>query len=235
MSRLTPLDLAFLAIEDQQMPLHMAACLVFEPPARQKSSFVPKLIEAFRATEPGIPFNRKLKWLEGGVARWESIQPDMHYHVRHMALPPPGSMEQLDDLLAILNAPLLDRAFPLWQCFVIEGLENRRFALFFKLHHALIDGMGALKTLRNSMADTPGDKEIRPIWHPTSHTPRRKSTGVSQTQLQNFTERFNSLRSGGLGLASGLMNLGAQMVGQKPRSISLPFRAPRTPFNVSIA
>jgi len=152
MSKLAAIDLVFLLLENQNRPVHMSSCLIFEPPARQKNTFVPKLVEAFRATEVARPFNQKVKWLEGGVARWEPAQPDMNYHVRHVAIPAPGTMAQLDDTLALLNAPLLDRAYPLWQCFVIEGLENGRFAIYFKLHHAMIDGEGGIKLMNHALS-----------------------------------------------------------------------------------
>ena len=92
MSRLSAMDLAFLLLENQNQPTHMASCLVFEPPARQKANYVARLLEVFRSTEVGKPFNRKLNWLEDGVASWETVEPDLNYHVRHMALPQPLSL-----------------------------------------------------------------------------------------------------------------------------------------------
>ena len=130
MSRLAAIDLVFLLLENQISPMHMSSCLVLDPPAGQEKTFVSRLLKAFRAAEPGKPFNQKLKWLQGGVARWEPVQPDPLYHVRHVAIPAPGTRAQLDDTLALLNAPLLDRAYPLWQCFVIEVLENGQCAVF---------------------------------------------------------------------------------------------------------
>jgi WS/DGAT/MGAT family acyltransferase len=235
MSRLSAMDLAFLLMENQNLPTHMASCLIFEPPARLKANYVARLLEVFRSTEVGKPFNRKLNWLEDGVASWETVEPDLNYHVRHMALPQPGTAEQLDDLLAILNAPVLDRAYPLWQCFVIEGLEGGRVGLFLKLHHAIIDGGGAIKAFRSAMSDDPKDREIRPIWRPVENPPRRKSVRVSRSRLEKFKSQLSQLPSGVAGVASGLMGAGAQTFGLKPRDLTLPYRAPETPFNVSTA
>jgi WS/DGAT/MGAT family acyltransferase len=235
MSRLSAMDLAFLLMENQNIPTHMASCLVFEPSTRLKSNYVAKLLEVFRSAEVGKPFNRKLNWLEDGVASWETVDPDLNYHVRHMALPQPGTAEQLDDLLAVLNAPLLDRAYPLWQCFVIEGLEGGRVGLFLKLHHAIIDGGGAIKAFRSAMSDDPKDREIRPIWRPVDDPPKRKSGRVSRSRLEKFKSQLGQLPSGVAGITSGLMGVGAQTLGLKPSNITLPFRAPDTPFNVSTA
>ena len=233
MSRLSAMDLSFLLMESQNLPAHMASCLIFEPPARLKANYVARLLEVFRSSEVGKPFNQKLNWLEDGVASWETVEPDLNYHVRHMALPQPGTAEQLDDLLAILNAPVLDRAYPLWQCFVIEGLEGGRVGLFLKLHHAIIDGGGAIKAFRSAMSDDPKDREIRPIWRPVDDPPKRKSGRVSRSRLEKFKSQLSQLPSGMAGLTSGLMGAGAQTLGLKPSKITLPYRAPDTPFNVS--
>ena len=175
------------------------------------------MVEAFRATEVAKPFNQKVKWLEGGVARWESAQPDMNYHVRHVAIPGPGTMAQLDDTLALLNAPLLDRAYPLWQCFVIEGLENGRFAIYFKLHHAMIDGEGGIKLMRHALSDKLcKDKQIRAIWEPLGEPARKKPVRVSQSQLKRIISRANSLPSGMADITSGFLDLGAQALKLKP-------------------
>jgi len=235
MSQLGAIDLVFLLLENQTRPMHMSSCLIFEPPARQKNTFVTKVIEAFRSAEAARPFNQKVKWLEGGVAHWESAQPDMHYHVRQVAIPGPGTMAQLDDTLALLNAPLLDRAYPLWQCFVIEGLEHGRFALFLKLHHSMIDGEGAVKLLHAALSDDPRSKRFRTIWEPLRKPPKKTQAKVSQSQLRGLASRVNALPSGLRDITSGLLDLGAQALNLKPQQSSLPFQAPDTPFNVPLS
>jgi WS/DGAT/MGAT family acyltransferase len=231
MSQLTTIDLAFLLLENQIRPMHMSSCLILEPPAGEEKTFVSRLLETFRTAETGKPFNQKLKWLEGGLARWEQAQPDPAYHVRHVAIPGPGTRAQLDDTLALLNAPMLDRAYPLWQCFVIEGLEHGQIGLFFKLHHALIDGEGGIKLMRASLSDDPLNKKIRTIWQQPGETPRKPREQVSRSQLQRISSQINTLPSGVKDIASGLLDLGAQALRLKPQQASLPFQAPNTPFN----
>ena len=234
MSQLAAIDLVFLLLENQTRPMHMSSCLVLQPPAGEAKTFVARLLKAFRAAEPGKPFNQKLKWLEGGVARWEPATPDPYYHVRHVAIPAPGTRAQLDDTLALLNAPLLDRAYPLWQCFVIEGLEHGQLALFFKLHHALIDGEGGIKLMRAALSDNPRDKQIKPIWRVQGEPPRKREVPVSPSQVQRISSQLNSLPSGIRDIASGLLELGAQALKLKPQQASLPFQAPDTPFNTHL-
>ena len=231
MSQLTTLDLAFLLLENQIRPMHMSSCLILEPPAGEKKTFVSRLLETFRTAEPGKPFNQKLKWLEGGLARWEQTQPDPAYHVRHVAIPGPGTRAQLDDTLALLNAPMLDRAYPLWQCFVIEGLEHGQVGMFFKMHHALIDGEGGIKLMRASLSDNPRNKQIRTMWQQPGEAPRKQKAQVSRSQLQRIRSQINTLPSGVKDVASGLLDLGAQALRLKPQQASLPFQAPNTPFN----
>ena len=234
MAQLAAIDLIFLLLENQVRPMHMSSCLIFEPPAAQNRAFVARLLKAFRAAEPGKPFNQKLKWLEGGVARWEPARPDLLYHVRHVAIPAPGTRAQLDDTLALLNAPLLDRAYPLWQCFVIEGLEHGQVALFFKLHHALIDGEGGIKLMRAALSDNPHSKLIQPIWETDAEVPKKRKVPVSRSQLQRITSQLTALPGGVKDIASGLLELGAQALKLKPPQASLPFQAPDTPFNTHL-
>jgi WS/DGAT/MGAT family acyltransferase len=234
MTRLAAIDLVFLLLENQVRPTHMSSGLILQPPAGEEKTFVSRLLKALRSAEPGKPFNQKLKWLEGGVASWEPAQADPLYHVRHVAIPGPGTREQLDDTLGLLNAPMLDRAYPLWQCFVIEGLENGQCALFFKLHHALIDGEGGIKLLRAALSDSPRDKQIRALWATGGKPPRKRPVPVSRSQWRRISSQINGLPAGIKDISSGILELGAQALKLKPRQSSLPFQAPDTPFNTHL-
>jgi len=234
MSRLAAIDLIFLLLENQVRPMHMSSCLVLDPPAGEEKTFALRLLKAFRAVEAGAPFNQRVKWLDKGVARWETTQPDPSYHVRHVAIPGPGTRAQLDDTLALLNAPVLDRAYPLWQCFVIEGLEHGQVGLFFKLHHALIDGEGGIKLMRASLSDNPRRKKIQPMWAPLGEPPKKRPVPVSRSQLQRIISQVGTLPTGMRDIASGLLELGAQALKLKPQQASLPFQAPETPFNTHL-
>ena len=69
---------------------------------------------------------------------------DLDYHIRHVALPPPGSLEQLSDLVGRLMSRPLDHGRPLWELYLIEGIEDDRGAVFVKSHHAAVDGVAAV-------------------------------------------------------------------------------------------
>ena len=158
MSKLSPVDLSFLLLESPTRQMHMTAYQVFRLPPRERHSFIPRLLAAYRSGPVAKPFNRKLKWLDKGVASWETVEPDLRYHVRHIAVPAPGTMESLSEIVSFLNSPLLDRSLPLWECYIIEGLEDDQFAIMVKVHHAMIDGMGALKLFDQCMSRSPADQ-----------------------------------------------------------------------------
>jgi diacylglycerol O-acyltransferase len=94
---------------------------------------------------------------------------DLDFHVRHTAVPPPGTDEQLADLVARIVGRPLDRARPLWETYVIEGLSNERFAVLTKVHHATVDGAAGAELLTLMLdADPSGDEIVPPEheWHP---------------------------------------------------------------------
>ena len=88
MSRLSAMDLSFLLMESQNLPAHMASCLIFEPPARLKANYVARLLEVFRSSEVGKPFNQKLNWLEGGIARWGNGRTRSEFQCQAYGPPP---------------------------------------------------------------------------------------------------------------------------------------------------
>jgi len=234
MTRIAPMDLSFLLLESANRPFHMAALTIFQKPKGQQSSFGPRLFEAYRASQAVAPFNYKLKWLGKDVAAWETVEPDMRFHVRQIALPAPGSMQQFDETVSFLNTGLLDRGHPLWECYIIDGIENGRIAVMLKVHHSLIDGEGGLRVMRNFMSDSPLDKTLAAPWmaQESANKPRRSRPSVSQVQrLQGMLKGLTKLPGDLLGVGGDVVSLGAQSLNLTPRKASLPFTARRTLFN----
>jgi diacylglycerol O-acyltransferase len=231
MKRLSPVDLTFLLLENSSRQTHMAAFQVFRIPANRRRTFVPKLLEAYRSSEVSETFRQKLKWLGKGVASWELVEPDLKYHVRHIAVPPPGQMEDFYALVSFLNSTLLDRNKPLWECYVIEGLPDDQFAVLIKVHHALIDGGGALKIFQQSLSTSARDRAIRPVWQPFEEKARRPRSRQDKSRLDGLIKRMGSLPANLFDVGRGLADLGAQNLRLKPRTASLPFSASETLFN----
>jgi len=142
--RLTATDASFLAQEGPAAHMHVGAVMIFEghPPAyddladhvRERLHLVPRFRQklAFPPLETGRPL-----WIDDPCFNLE-------YHVRHTALPAPGSEEQLRALAARLHSQALDRTKPLWEIWLVQGLEGGRFALLSKSHHALVDGISGV-------------------------------------------------------------------------------------------
>jgi diacylglycerol O-acyltransferase / wax synthase len=234
MIRLSPLDLSFLLLERPNRPFHMAAMTIFQKPKGQLSSFGPRLFEAYRDSKAVKPFNYKLKWLGKDVAAWETVEPDMRNHIRRIDLPAPGSMQQFYETVSFLNTGLLDRGHPLWECYIIDGIENGRLAVMIKVHHALIDGEGGLRAMRNFLSDSPRNKRLAGPWmaSESGDKPRRSRPSVSQIQrLQSMLKGLTKLPADVIGMGTDVLNLGAQSLNLKPRMASLPFTARHTLFN----
>jgi WS/DGAT/MGAT family acyltransferase len=230
MSKLSPVDLSFLLLETPTRQMHMTAYQIFRLPAREKKTFIPRLLAAYRSGPVAKPFNQKLKWLDKGVASWETVEPDLRYHVRHIAVPAPGTMQALSEIVSFLNSPLLDRSLPLWECYIIEGLEDDQFAIMVKVHHAMIDGMGALKLFDECIGRSPTDKAMNSIWMPLEKTAKARPRSGGP-KAQSLLARLGKLPANLLQLGAGVAELGAQNLRLKPATSSLPFAATKTLFN----
>jgi WS/DGAT/MGAT family acyltransferase len=169
MKRLGAMDAAFLYMETANAPAHAAALQLFEPPADGRDFY-----DAFRShlitRIPLLPhLHQHLHETPMGLDHpvWvASSNVDLHYHLRHERLEPPGTIDQLTALAERLYPPLLDRSRPLWQYTVIDGLANGQVALFMKAHHACMDGIAAQATFDTFFSATPDPEptaHVRPI------------------------------------------------------------------------
>ena len=158
------LDLFSLLIETAEAPSHVAPLMVFELPAGAPAGTVADIVAAWRRAAPIPPFNYLPEFPRLGLPRWEvASEIDMRYHVRHFTLPAPGSMDQLRELIEVLHTDRLDRRRPLFQVWVIDGLERGRFAVYQKIHHAIIDGVSAIMRVIGSLSEAPSGKLLSPI------------------------------------------------------------------------
>ena len=142
--RLTATDASFLAQEGPSSHMHVGAVMIFEGPPPGYVDFVNQI----RSRLHLVPrYRQKLAFppIETGRPVWiDDPSFNLEYHVRHTALPHPGSEEQLRNLAARIHSQQLDRAKPLWETWLVQGLEGNRFALISKTHHALVDGISGV-------------------------------------------------------------------------------------------
>src|SRR5262245_6676789 len=167
--RLTAQDNSFLLWETPYVHMHVASTMVFETgPFRTNEGGVD--IERYkRATEAilhRVPrYRQKLHWIPGFQhAVWvDDPRFNLDFHVRHTALPKPGSPAQLKRLSARIMSQPLDRRRPLWENWVVEGLEGgERFALITKIHHCMIDGASGMDLSQILMSPSPEPSEFEP-------------------------------------------------------------------------
>src|SRR5215217_6216022 len=142
--RLTAVDASFLAQEVENAHMHVGAVLIFEGPPPDYEDFCTQI----RSRLHLVPrYRQKLAFppLETGRPLWiDDPSFNLQYHVRHTAVPAPGSEEQLRALAARVHSQRLDRSKPLWETWLVQGLEDNRFALISKTHHALVDGVAGV-------------------------------------------------------------------------------------------
>ena len=146
-ARLSPPDAAFYQRENTATPMYVGSLSILRRPRGGLS--YETLLETVERRLPQIPrYRQKVRELTLGIARpvWiDDPDFDITYHVRRSALPSPGSDAQVYELVSRLAGRPLDRTRPLWEMYLIEGLERNRLALFIKSHQALINGMAALE------------------------------------------------------------------------------------------
>jgi diacylglycerol O-acyltransferase len=144
--RLSAMDASFLYLEGVNTPMHVGSLVLFsESPGAMDHERLVRLISQRISLLPR--YRQRVKEIPGGLAApvWvDDPTFDVSFHVRRSALPAPGSREQLYDLLARIFSRPLDRRHPLWEVYLVEGIEGRRFALLTKTHQAMVNGLSAI-------------------------------------------------------------------------------------------
>lgn len=235
MGNISLVDNGFLLTESQNSPKHVACLQVWELPKGKGSAWLRGLLADLKEQPAGFPFNQKLQYkipLQPDLVTDPAI--DMDYHVRHTVLPHPGDDEQLWKMVSRLHANVLDRERPLWEFHLIEGLANRRFAFYTKIHHALADGMTLNRWFTEAGSEDPSVRDTLPIWHGEKVRPAASEEEPGYTRLLGEAIR---VFGGGIRTALDMTTLTIRLVNgrlfAKNRDITLPLAAPRTPLNVT--
>jgi len=198
---LSYLDSSFLALETKASHFHVAGVAIFDASPlkgpdggididRLRAHVASKLqyIPRYRQRLDYVPYNRKPVWID-----------DQHfifdYHVRHTSLPRPGSDEQLKELAGRIVSTQLDRSRPLWELWVVEGLDGDRFAIIAKIHHCMIDGISGvdLTTILMNVVPT-SEIEASPDWEPRpAPTPTQLAVAESARSTRKLIDRLTHL------------------------------------------
>jgi len=233
--KLNALDLAFLALETHKTPVNVASLVVLREPEGQSGNFVRELLDELLQQEPGPPFDRRLSNTRIGRPEWVTDQHfDMEYHVRHSALPRPGTRADLLALVSRLHSRVMDRERPLWEFHIIEGLADKRFAIYTKMHHAAIDGIGGIELLEACFTPDASASPRAP-WAGTARKRRSRKAGGLLERVAGGAKQLVSQAQLSTGLGKLLIGHGMKAVGLKPNHSPVPFTAPKSLFNVPIS
>ena len=250
MQHLSAIDSAFLHLETAEMPMHVGSLHRYQLPAGYKGNWYEDIkAHMGRRLHLAPVFTRKLALMPFDLANpvWiEDDDIDLDYHVRHVILPKPGTMQQLEALAARLHSSLLDRSRPLWEFYVIEGLADGTVGFYGKVHHSAIDGQAGV-ALGKAMLDlTPVPRAVKPSHRRRHH---QYQLGVAELLGASLSNTVRQVRSfGGLLWPLAKAAVGSVRDSWSERRSRTPEEAaaikaagrtlfklaPPTPFNVSI-
>jgi diacylglycerol O-acyltransferase / wax synthase len=243
MDQLSSLDASFLHLETPETPMHVGSLTLYDLPEGYKGDYYEDVKTMLgKRLHLSSVLTRKLAQMPFELAEpvWiEDDDIDFDYHVRSVVLRRPGTMEQLEQLIARLHSSLLDRSRPLWEMYVIEGLKNGQVAFYMKAHHSGVDGKAGVELAKVLYDPTPEIREAPP--------PRRKRgagayqlgvTELLEAAVKNAAGRYRKLAEL-LPTAAKAFTTAAEVIasqqrrGRGERSLNLGL-APRTIFNESI-
>lgn len=237
---LNPLDASWLMVESRETPMHVGGLLRFSLPADAPPDFLRKLMIEFRHTRKfSPPWNQRLRApsLKGLMPVWEDeTDIDLEHHVRHSALPKPGGERELGQLIARMHSQPLDLTRPPWECALIEGLADNQFALYVKMHHSLIDGIGGIKLLEKAMSpDEKASRKLLPFWAAGTSAPGKgKRTRKPAPTTAEVIGSVVEMVKGQVGSLPDIARAFGSMIGalrNKEETLQVPFDTPISIIN----
>jgi WS/DGAT/MGAT family acyltransferase len=238
LDRLTSIDASFLHQEGPAAHMHIGGVLLFAGPAPAFADY----LDHVRGRLHLVPrYRQKLATppLETGRPLWvDDPSFNLEYHVRHAALPTPGSEEQLFLLVSRIASQPLDRSKPLWESWLVEGLQDGRFALIFKTHHSLVDGISGVDLATVLFDLTPKAEAPSSDLEPWQPRPEPSAVDLMLAGARGMVTTTAALATRALIAATrpattlNLMRDAAEGVGEIVWAGLNP--APETPLNVEI-
>lgn len=232
-------DSAWLFAETHRTPMQVGMLATFSVP-QDRPDFVHDLVARWRevkAFQP--PFNYLFH--AAPVPGWEELGDDdidLDYHLRHSALPRPGSQRELGVLVSRLHSAKMDRRYPLWECHIIEGLEGDQWSMYMKVHHSQIDGVGGIRLLKRILSADPGARDMLPPWAVGTRGPDQ--SGIVPKPKPDIGKEIVPAQAPGLlrsarSVTSALGRTYVESIrGSKDPQRAVPWRAPKTILNGQI-
>jgi diacylglycerol O-acyltransferase len=228
-----PTDSLFLLAESREQPMHVGSLQLFVPPEGADALDVRAMFEEAIAQDEVAPlFQKRPRRSITTLGQWSwdvDREFELQHHVRFSALPRPGRILELLALGSRLHSTLLDRKRPLWEMHLIEGLQDGRYAAYFKVHHSLVDGVSALRMLARIMSPDPDERGMPAPWAP------RLQDGRGNAGLRSAADSAQhaaAMLGDTLGLAPALARTIGRAIRQQTTTLSLS--APKSMLNVPI-
>ena len=236
--RLSPLDVSFLYLESPTTPMHVGSVALFQRP--EQGFDYDRLCTIISERLGSVPRYRQIvKWVPGHLANpvWvDDVDFDISYHVRRSALPRPGTEPQLRELVGRLVSRPLDRNRPLWEIYLVEGVEGDRAAIVTKTHHAMVDGVSAVD-VGTMILDLTPEPEHKPAeqWHPAK-PPSSVSLAVGAVgdAVRRPVEVIDTVRGAVADVRRTARRVGGLAGGLFSAFNTVGRAAPPSPFNVDI-
>jgi diacylglycerol O-acyltransferase / wax synthase len=226
-----PTSSLFLLAESREHPMHVGSLQLFVPPDGADALDVRAMFDEALAEDEVAPLFQKRprrSITSLGQWGWETDQMfDLEHHVRRNALPRPGRILELLALCSRLHSTLLDRNRPLWEMHLVEGLDDGRYGVYFKVHHSLVDGVAALRMLSRMLSPNADERGMPAPWAPRERKPRRER-GSGGSPIQNALDTLGDTA----GLAPALARTVSRALREQSGSLSLS--APKSMLNVPI-
>ena len=236
--RLSALDVSFLYMESPTTAMHVGGVATFEPP--EGGFDYDKLGELISQRSALVPrYRQKVRFIPGRIANpvWVDDEDfDVTYHVRRSALPKPGTMAQLRELTGRLQSRQLDRNRPLWEIYLVEGLEGGRVAIITKTHHAMVDGVSAVDIGTVILDLTPTPREVpEDDWRPHKEPGTVSLVAGAVTDLiRRPTEVLDTARAAVVDARATVGKVTTIAGGVLQSARTMARSAPSSPLNVDI-
>lgn len=237
MAKLSLMDLAFFITETESSPKHVGGMMMFRKPAKAGADFVETAVREYVGGNDDIraPFDQVIKFSRFSAPQWQQAsQFNVDDHVFFHTLEGDDFRDSLYPLIGELHTPMMDREKPMWEMHVIQGIDDNRFAIYTKLHHAYADGVTMSSILAKSLSTSARSKKVAPMW---SVLPNRRvenaADGVSiMKALTKLSGQSGSYMRSTLGLAKLTTQLALEAMKLTKNAVAVPFKAnPGTPLN----
>ena len=229
MKSLSLLDLAFFLVESEGSPKHVAGLMLCKKPMNASRNFTQQLVRELKThTDLTAPFNQVIQFIGWKGPHWKpaadfSIDEHVFYHRPEKLI----TWQDVQNIVANLHQPAMDRSKPLWEFHVIDRIRGGKFAVYLKIHHGYADGLSMTSWLNRSLNESADDLQLRPIW---SLPETERSRPVKKSSYLGRTIRGLGRQSSDQLLATGgLAKLSFQ---QHTERIGLTKNAGARPFSV---